>query len=276
MDSSRAGASARKVAHALARLSLAFVALLLAACSRPQLPQIPDLPGITDELQAIPEALQDRELPDLAGLELPGLDSLPSLTAPAGGILLSGPGERRLNPGERLPGTDISFTGIENGQAVFQIAGLRSARAMGDSLIYDGEWPGLPGSRYSLHFRIYLVGEDDVRTAGVHQLMVPSINPQMDATASGSAELHFLFTDAVNVGEPIIGTTLEYLGRYERGAQFLGWPQSQYPYRNTGDSIVWQGALRPEVGARFNLRLLTYGMEGARVGGAVTLLLPPG
>ena len=98
----------------------------------------------------------------------------------------------------------------------------------------------------------------------------------MDATASGTVELRFLYTDAVLVGEQIRGTTLEYLGRYERGAQFLGWPQSEYPYRAVGDSILWQGALRPEVGADFNLRLLAYGLDGSRVGGTVTVLLPSG
>lgn len=255
-------------------LALALLMLLPAACNRPQLPTIPDLPGLTDELSAIPEALQDLELPDLSGIDLPALDSLPQLTAPEGAILFSGPGERRLTAGEALPGTDIVFTGIEAGQPVFTAAGMRSPRAMGDSLTFDGEWPGLPGSRYSLHYRIYLVGNGDVRAAGVHQLLVPSISPQMGVTAGGSVELHFLYTDAVLVREQIHGTTLEYLGRYERGAQFLGWPQSDYPYREVGDSILWQGALRPEVGADFNLRLLAYGLDGARVGGVVTILLP--
>ncbi|MGL4651802.1 MAG: hypothetical protein ACRC1H_20505 [Caldilineaceae bacterium] len=249
--------------------------LLLAACSSPQLPEIPDLPGLTEELRQIPEALQDLQLPDLSGIELPSLDTLPQLSAPPGSILFSGPSERRLEVGERLPGTDISFTGIENGQAVFSIAGMRSPRATGDSLEFSGAWPGLPGSDYSAHYRIYRIGEQNVRVAGVHQLLVPNISPQVGAAPAGAFEIRFPYTDAVNVGgETIAGTTLGYLGKYERGAQLTGLPMSDYPYRATGDSILWEGTLRPDIGARFNLRMLTYGADGARVGGTVALFLP--
>jgi hypothetical protein len=250
--------------------------LLLAAGCRPeQLPEFPDLPGLTQELRQIPDALQDLQLPDLSGIELPSLDSLPQLTAPPGAILFSGPTERRLNAGERLPGTDIAFTGVEGEQAIFTIDGMRSPRAIGDSLDFDGEWPGIPGSSYSARYRIYRISDSAVRVAGVHQLLLPDISPQVGPAPAGSLELRFPYTDAVVVGaDTIAGTTLGYLGKYDRGAQLTGLPQSEYPYRATGDSILWEGTLRPDVGARFNLRMLTYGADGARVGGTVAVTLP--
>lgn len=256
--------------------TLLFVALFLAACKSPELPEIPDLPGLTEELRRIPDALRDLQLPDLSGVELPSLTSLPQLSAPEGALLLSGPTERRLQPGESLPGTRILFQGVDGDQAIFLQDDLRSPRRVGDALTFSGEWPGLSGSNYSVHYRVYRVGNNDVRVAGVHQLLVPSLAPQEGVAATGTVELRLPYTDAVLVGEQILGTTLGYLGKYERGAQLSGLPASVYPYRASGDSIVWEGALRPDVGARFNLRMLNYGADGARVGGIVTLRLPGG
>jgi len=249
--------------------------LLLSGCGRPELPSLPELPGLTDELSQIPEALQDLQLPDLSGVELPSLDSLPLLSAPPGAILFSGPMERRLQAGERLPSTDITFTGIENGQAVFTVMGMRSPRSTGDSLDFDGQWPGIMGSSYSARYRIYRISEQNVRIAGVHQLMIPNIAPQAGAMPTGGFEMRFPYVDSVGAGgDQITGTTLGYLGKQERGAQLTGLPESDYPYRAMGDSILWEGMLRPDVGARFDLRMLTYGAENARVGGTVALFLP--
>ena len=45
----------------------------------------------------------------------------------------------------------------------------------------------------------------------------------------------------------------------------------EYPYRKTGDSILWEGALRDGVCARLDLRVLQFDDKGLRVGGLVTL-----
>jgi hypothetical protein len=92
---------------------------------------------------------------------------------------------------------------------------------------------------------------------------------------NGAVELRFPFLDGVQRGgDTIAGTTYGYLGRYERGAQLSGVPQEQYPYRAVGDSIEWEGTLRPGIGARYDLRMLVYGVDSMRVGGVATLHLP--
>jgi hypothetical protein len=256
---------------------LLVMLLLLGACNRPELPALPSLPGLTEELRQIPEALEGLNLPDLTGVDIPGLDSLPILTTPPGAIVFAGPTERRVVAGERVPGTDVTFEGVEESQAIFTIQGMRSPRVMGDSIIYDGSWPGLPGSRYSVHYRIYRIANDGVRLAGVQQLLILDLQPQPGAAPASAQELNFPYTDAVSTaGDTIAGTTLGYLGKYERGAQLTGLPEGEYPYRNTSDSIRWEGSLRPDVGAQFDLRMLTYGVDGARVGGTVTVTLPGG
>ncbi len=283
----------RRLLRPLLRPALLLPALLLAAlpasaCSMPDLPDLPELPGLPnlsdlpeipglpDELRQIPDTLRELELPDLSGIELPSLDALPVLQPPPGAIVFNGPVERGLEPGDRLPGTDITFLRVENGGALFAIAGQESPRRTGDSLDFDGAWTGIPGSQYQARYRIYSIGENSVRAAGVHQLLIPDVQPVQGARPEGGFEQTFVFLDGVQRDtDRIAGTTYGYMGRYERGAQLSGVPENQYPYRSVGDSIEWEGTLRPGVGARYNLRLLVYGMESMRVGGVVTLTLPP-
>jgi hypothetical protein len=248
-----------------------LLALTASACSAPELPS---LPGLPEELRQIPDALRGIELPDLSGIDLPGLDALPAIQTPPGGIVYNGPTERSLEPGERIPGTDITFVEVRDGQAIFSIGGMQAPRRNGDSLDYDGSWPGVDGSSYHARLRLYRTGTDSVRVAGVHQLMLPAIAPALGAKGSGS-ELTFPFIDGVETGgDTIAGTTYGYLGRYERGAQLAGVPDNLYPYRSVGDSIEWEGSLRPGVGVDYDLRVIVYGVEGLRVGGTVTVVLP--
>ena len=258
------------------RLLAVLLAALLSGCRPEQLPELPSLPGLPEELRQLPEVLEKLELPDLSDITLPSLDTLPGLQAPADGIVFSGPTERSVNAGESVPGTGIVFTGVEEGTALFQIEGMESPKRVGDSLDFDGAWPTISGSLYSVRYRIYLIGETSVRLAGVQQLMIPGLAPEQavipEATKEDAAVLRFPFTDGVEVGgDTIHGTTWGYLGRFDRGAHLTGLSESQYPYRDVGDSIVWQGWLREGVAAEYDLRTLAYGAESLRVGGTVTL-----
>ena len=258
-------------------LLLALLALLLAGCETPSLPQVPslpELPALPEELRQAGDILEQLDLPDLGGIaNLPGEDALPDLGAPAGAIKFMGPTERSIAVGERIPGTDIVLTAITADAAEFQIMGLRSPRRAGDSLDYDGAWPGLPGTTYNTRLRLYYVGSEGVRVAGVHQLLIPNVQPST-GTATGGFTLRFPYTVGANAGGPIPGTLLGYAGQHERGAQISGLPADEYPYRSLGDSVVWRGLLRPDAGAEFNLRVLAYGEQSARFGGVVTLTLP--
>jgi hypothetical protein len=183
--------------------------------------------------------------------------------------------ERSLSPGDRVPGTDITLAAISNDGAEFQIAGLRSVRRIGDSVDFDGAWPGLPDAEYHLRARLYLISGNTVRVAGVHQLLLRNIQPSVDNSVALSGQtLQFPFTVAVNAGEAITGTTLRYLGSDDRGAQLGGLAEGEYPYRKVGDSIAWKGRVRPDVAVSYSLRMLYYTAAQARVGGVITVAVP--
>ena len=265
-------------------LTLLLIALL-SGCSTPALPSLPDLPieapdfsnlpAIPEALRNLPGVLEDLGLPDLSQIaNLPTLEDLPSFQSALGTITYNGPTERRVNIGERIPGTDIVLTSITDSSAEFQIAGLRSQRTSGDSLDFDGAWPGVGGSTYTLRLRLYYIGSDHVRAAGVHQLVLSNIQPVADNSQPGGLTLKFPFTVNASVGEIIAGTTYSYAGMDDRGGQINGLPEGDYPYRKVGDSIAWAGHIRPDLVAAYNLRMLYYNADQAQVGGIVTLALP--
>lgn len=262
-------------------LCLLLIMLLLSACSTPELPQLPDLPqlpeipGIPESLRDLPDLLGQLGLPDLSSIpNLPQLEDLPGMQTPPGAIVYNGPTERSLNIGDRLPGTDIVLTNVSADGAEFQIAGMRSMRAIGDSLDFDGAWPSANGLDYNLRMRIYYIGDDYVRVAGVHRFVVHNIQPTRAAVNLSGNTMKFPFTVSVNNGGAIAGTTLGYAGMEDRGGQVTGLPEGEYPYRKMGDSIQWKGYVRADIPAEYNIRMLYYDANGARVGGVVTLVIP--
>jgi len=268
-------------------IPLLLIVLLLSACSTPDLPampQIPELPSIPDlsQLPGIPESLRD--LPDLLGQlglpdlstipNLPQLEDLPGMQTPPGAIVYNGPTERSIAIDDRLPGTDIVLISVSPTGAEFQIAGMRSVRAIGDSLDFDGAWPGANGVDYNLRMRIYYISDSYVRVAGVHRFVVHNVQPVEGNVTLTSNTMKFPFTVSVNTGGTIAGTTLGYAGQDDRGGQITGIPTGDYPYRKVGDSIVWKGQIRADIPAEYNIRMLYYDANGARVGGIVTLVIP--
>jgi hypothetical protein len=267
-----------------ALLPLLVSLVLLAGCEditveAPQLPDLPELPTVSVEMPELPsleEMARDLNLPDLSQIpDLPQLVDLPIQQTPAGAINFNGPTERQINVGDRIPGTNMVLAAMTPDGAEFEIGGLRAIRRIGDSLDFDGPWPGVEDANYSLRLRLYFVGEESVRAAGVHQLVIFNVQPLVDPTiVLGEETVRFPFTVGVAAGETITGTMLQYLGSAEEGGQLGGLAEGEYPYRRVGDSIVWRGRVRSDIAAEFNLRMLFYTAEQARVGGLVTLDLP--
>ena len=269
-------------------VAFAFAILLmggLAGCAE-KLRELPldlkDIPGIPPALLELPGLLDELGLPDLSQVaDLPLLDELPLSAPEPGALVYRGPTERRLGVGERIPGTDIALVSIDDDGAEFRVAGLRSVRMVGDSLDYDGDWRGAQGLGYNLRLRIYRIGADHVRAAGVHQLTVRAADPQPaavamgDAVAMGGHVMHFPVVMSLVRGDAIEGTTFGYAGAEERGARLSGLPEGDYPFRKLGDSIRWRGTLRSGVSAEYNLRLLYYGNDEARIGGTVGVAIAP-
>ncbi len=269
--------------HDLIRIALLFTVLMVvSACTSEQPPKqsaIPDsikeLPAAQAVLDELPGVLDELGLPDISQIaNLPDIDELPVMQSPPGGIIFNGPTEFRLNPGETIPGTDIRFVAISDDGAEFEIANLRSVRAIGDSLDFDGSWSSIEGVTYNLRTRIYRIGGENIRAAGVHQLTIERISPTDANVGMGDHATRFLYSSGAESGERFDGMTLGYVGANDRGGELSGLPPGDYPYRKVGDSVAWQGQLRTDIPVEYAARMLLYGENSARIGGVVNVSLP--
>lgn len=259
------------------RFRILLTGLLIFALAGCGILPVPDLPVEIPGNPQLPnlDQLRDLGLPDLSNIpNLPQLSDLPVLNVGESAIVFAGPAERRIGIGERLPGTDIVLVGISDAGAEFQIAGMRAIRALGDSLDFDGNWPGIGGVSYNLRMRVYLVGTDSVRAAGVHRLLVENIAVQEQAVTPQGNLLKIPYAGSVNAGERLKGTTLGYVGNRERGAEFSGLPAGDFPYRKVGDSLLWRGYLRQDIPIEYNMRVAFYNDAAVQVAGIATLQLP--
>lgn len=266
--------------------ALLSVLLLLTGClgeDRPRLPDIsgdlPDLsqiPGVPTSWSDVPDLLRELELPDLSqiNMDLPELEELPVLRPEPGTALLRGPYEYRVGVGESIPGTNIQLVAVNDTEAEFHIDGLRSLRIVGDSLHFDGAWPGLSDTTYNVRLRIYRMDDNSVRAAGVHQLLIRNANPTSATIDENAEAMRFPLAGSTGTGETIIGTTFGYGGETEDGAQITGLPAGDYPYFKIGDSIRWQGHLRPDLPVRYNMRVLFYDANSIEIGGVAHVYLP--
>lgn len=259
------------------RLSILFVlllGLLLAGCTPPSLSDLPiEIPG-NPQLPNL-DQLRDLGLPDLSSIpNLPQINDLPILNAGENAIVFARPMEKQIAVGERIPGTDIVLSGIGADGAEFQIGGLRAMRTLGDSLDFDGNWPGIGGVTYNVRLRVYLVGDKSVRAAGVHRLLVENITPQEQAVTPQGNLLKIPYAASANSGERLKGNSLGYVGSQDRGAEFSGLPSGDFPYRKVGDSLQWRGYLRSDLPIEYNMRVVFYNETSVQVAGIATIQLP--
>lgn len=235
----------------------------------------PDAPSLPLDLWDVVETFGEFDLPDLSELpNLPQLDALPFPASNPGTLDYRGPVQITVEAGERVLGTDILLLRTGESVAVFEIAGLRSIRRVGDSLDYDGGWPGLPGVTYNARLRIYQVGDGLVRIAGVHQLSVPDADPFLSGLAEGDVTVQFPFVASVSAGERIPGATYGYAGVDDRGALLTGMAEDEYPFRKIGDSVEWRGRLRDDIPLTYSLRIIHYDNNALQAAGVATLQLP--
>ena len=269
--------------------SLLIALTLLSACfgpdlpGAPQMPKLPsprNLPGVDELLEQLPgfdlDLLRELGLPDLSDIaDLPQLVDLPNVDVAENALAFAGPTEMRIEVGEFIRGTDIQLTGIVDGRAEFLFSGLRAERIAGDSLDFDGPWPNIGGVDYLLRLRVYRVTEEYVRAAGVHRLLIEGVQPiHQPAMALQENPLKVAYTSSVGPGEQFKGTTFGYVGQGEQGAEISGIPAGDFPFRKTGDSLRWQGMLRPDLPSQFDLRIVLYGENSVEVVGIVSLQLP--
>ena len=187
-------------------------------------------------------------------------------------LTYEGPQTYTLKPGDLLPGTDIRYLRQSSEGAEFAIGDQRAVKQKADSL----NWSGSPteGVKLDLRLRIVWFTQDALYAAGTARVAVSDIRPQAaEVPTEAPMTYQMPVTYALQRGSAVPGTTLTYEGQAAEGARFAG--IEGYPYRQPGDSVSWQGQLRPNVAVREDLRLLHYDERSARLVGVVHLWVTP-
>lgn len=198
---------------------------------------------------------------------------------PKGTVVYKGPIEQSVPLGSSLPGSDIEYVGLKSDKiAEVRITGQRAFKNNGDSL----DWKGSPveGVTVQLRDRVLWFSQDRLQLAGTINLMVndvapkPGSIPQISDKATPQQIVYKLpVIYRVKRGEIIPGTTLTYAGKTEKGAQLGGLLKDEYPYREVGDSISWQGQLRSKVYLDLTGRTVFYDEDSLNVTGVATIIL---
>lgn len=178
-----------------------------------------------------------------------------------------------LEPGERVPGTQMGYIGQNGDFYNVSIDGLEVAKRIGDSFTWRGiVAPGVL-ARYNLRLSPTFVTDSLLVGGPVDLLVFNPIAVELPNTdAASGAVLHYdnIAVDfSVPKGENVPGTALVFEGQTDQGAQLSG--TTGFPYRALGDSLIWIGRLRGNVIVRYNLRTSAISDESLRLIGTADL-----
>jgi hypothetical protein len=174
--------------------------------------------------------------------------------------------------GESIPGTDIRYEENDEDGVYLILGGKRALKRKGDSVSWEGE--PVPGANVNLDLRVVWFNEQAVHLAGTAQVVVNDVSPRSETPITESpVKYSGAVAYSLAKGAYIPGTTLTYVGQEEEGAALGGLPEDAYPYRQAGDSVVWEGRLRDDVHIKLELRVIQYSERILRIGGLVTLWL---
>lgn len=184
----------------------------------------------------------------------------------------AGPVEISIDQGKFLPGTEIQYLGKTEDGAQVSIDGKLANKKIGDSLDWKADMAS--GVSVDQTLRVALISEDTLYTAGTVRVIVDNPRPQPEPVNS-AAPVSFGLPVGYHVekGKAIPGTTITYLGKTELGAH-LGNIEG-YAYRKLGDSITWEGRLRPDIWLELDLRTVLITENQLDVVGTVDLWITP-
>jgi hypothetical protein len=184
----------------------------------------------------------------------------------------AGPVEIGIGSGELLAGTNIRYLGRNEQGAQVAFGDREMTRKIGDPVEWKGEM--VSGVEVDETLRAILITDDTLQTAGTVRIIVNDPQPQVEE-ANTSAPVHFTLPVGyhVKVGEVIPGTTITYLGKTEDGAQLNR--EDGYDYRKLGDSITWEGKLRPGLWLELDLRTALITEEQIDVLGTAGIWIQP-
>lgn len=187
-----------------------------------------------------------------------------------GSLTYSLPTTLNVPLGEPIPGTDITYYEYTEQGARFLIKGQPALKRTGDSLRWSGEQA--PGATVELQLRVVHANANSVRLAGTAKVVVRQVSPSNEAPNT-EGPIHYTGPVAYGIakGARIPGSTLTYVGPTDDGAELGG--LGEYPYRLTGDSILWEGRLSAHASLRLDVRVAQFDERALRVAGLATLWL---
>jgi len=184
-------------------------------------------------------------------------------------ISYSGPANFTIKRGEKLPFAEISYLGVGPQGAEVLIAGQKALKQKGDSL----DWEGFPLPEVELKVRTRIINFNSSALNSVGFFTI-NISKPLPVPAPPPKEATIKFTAPVayriNKGEVVPGTTIRYGGKDTAGAKFEG--LEGYPYRKTGDSLVYTGKLKEKVYLVLNVRVLHYDQDTVTLSGTAEII----
>jgi hypothetical protein len=231
-------------------LLLVLVLVLAAlACQVPQFPEVPTIPGLIE--------------PTPVGSPTPMGDSI-SYLIPAY--------TTSLQPGESVPGTQLTYLGSTDSGYRVSIGGQEAVKRKGDSFYWSGVIAPGVFANYNLRLTTGFFGGMPVGGPVEVIVLFPQPEPlPLREDPESSLHLGNIVIDYhVPVNNTIPGTTLIYQGLETQGlgnqsstlARIGG--LSGYPNLAKGDSLLWTGILRNNVAVRLNLRVISFNEESIR------------
>ncbi|HUS93781.1 MAG TPA: hypothetical protein VMZ24_01235 [Patescibacteria group bacterium] len=178
-----------------------------------------------------------------------------------------------LEPGESIPGTQMTYINRENAIFNVTINDLPAVKRAGDSFTWKGIIaPGLI-AKYSLRVSPTLLGNNMLSAGPVELWVLNPIPVETDVDPLvGNAFIHFsniALDMRVPIGGQVPGTSFIYEGFDDQGANLTG--SSSYPYLAVGDSLAWAGRLRGNVLVRYSLRVASFDVDNLRLIGTAEL-----
>lgn len=237
-------------------LLVLLLALPALACQLPDIPEQPSIPGLVE--------------PTPVGSPTPMGDTI-SYLVPAY--------TKNLQPGETVPGTQLTYVGSTDGGFEVSIGGQQAIKKAGDSFYWSGVIA--PGVFANFNLRLTTGFFGGMPVAGPVELIVLFPEPQpLPLSQDPDAKLHLgniVIDYHVPLNKMIPGTTLVYQGVESQGlgnqsttlARIGG--LTGYPNLAVGDSLAWSGLLRDNVVVRYNLRVVSFNEETIRVVGTAEL-----
>ncbi len=209
---------------------------------------------------------------------LPGaatVTPLPEPTPDGDSIQFSGPYSYSLAPNSSIPGTRITYQGVQNGVYVFSIGGQAAYRQLNDTI----NWRGVIAPSVVGDYRLRIRSETNTQLFLEGTVLVTVFNPaplQIPITSLPATPPNFDNMPVnynVPVGRRVPGTTLVYGGQQDGMALLTG--STAYPLYPVGNSVTWTGRLTGNVLLRYDLIVNRVDDNSVNLTGVARLWLLP-